>query len=59
MTVNRIRYQNYRNIEDMTLEPSPGVNVVYGENAQGKTNIVEGIWRRTRSWCGSAARSAS
>ena len=44
MTVNRIEYKNYRNIESLTLEPSDGVNVIYGENAQGKTNLMEGIW---------------
>ena len=44
MTVNRIEYKNFRNIEALTLEPSDGVNVIYGENAQGKTNLIEGIW---------------
>ena len=44
MTVNSIFYQNFRNIEKMTLEPVEGVNVIFGENAQGKTNLVEGIW---------------
>lgn len=44
MTVNRIEYKNFRNIESLTLEPAEGVNVIYGENAQGKTNLMEGIW---------------
>ncbi|MBQ6119965.1 MAG: DNA replication/repair protein RecF [Clostridia bacterium] len=44
MTVNRIEYKNFRNIEALTLEPAEGVNVIYGENAQGKTNLLEGIW---------------
>ncbi len=44
MTLNRIEYKNFRNIETLTLEPSDGVNVIYGENAQGKTNLIEGIW---------------
>ena len=26
------------------MEPSPGVNILYGENAQGKTNILESIY---------------
>ena len=44
MTVNRIEYKNFRNIEELTLEPAQEVNVIYGENAQGKTNLLEGIW---------------
>ena len=44
MTVRRIEYKNFRNIALLTLEPSDGVNIVYGENAQGKTNLLEGIW---------------
>ena len=44
MTVDRIEYRHFRNIEEMTLEPDGGVNVIYGENAQGKTNLLEGIW---------------
>ena len=44
MTVNRIEYKNFRTIEALTLEPAEGVNVIYGENAQGKTNLLEGIW---------------
>ena len=44
MTVRRIEYKDFRNIALLTLEPSEGVNIVYGENAQGKTNLLEGIW---------------
>ena len=35
---------NFRNISSVILEANNGVNVIYGENAQGKTNILEGIW---------------
>lgn len=35
---------NFRNIEHMELEPVNGVNVIYGENGHGKTNIIESIW---------------
>ena len=44
MTVTEISYQNFRNLETCTLTPSDGVNIIYGENAQGKTNLLEGIW---------------
>lgn len=44
MFLKSVELKNYRNIENLSLQPSPGVNVIYGENAQGKTNILEGIW---------------
>ena len=44
MTVTEISYRNFRNLETCTLAPSDGVNIIYGENAQGKTNLLEGIW---------------
>ena len=44
MTVDSIKTENFRNIESMELIPEKGVNVIYGENAQGKTNILESIW---------------
>lgn len=44
MRINSLELQNYRNIKSMKLEPSDGVNIIYGENAQGKTNIIEGLW---------------
>lgn len=28
----------------MTISPYPGINVIWGDNAQGKTNILEGIY---------------
>ena len=44
MYVTKLRYENYRNLENGEISPSPGMNVIYGENAQGKTNLLEGIW---------------
>ena len=44
MKLNKINYVNFRNLSPVTLEPNDGVNIIYGENAQGKTNILEGIW---------------
>lgn len=36
--------KNYRNIDEAVIEPINGVNVIYGENGHGKTNIIESIW---------------
>ena len=44
MRVNSIELNNFRNISSVFLESDSGVNVIYGENAQGKTNIIEAIW---------------
>lgn len=44
MICNSISYKNFRNIEDETLQLSPSVNVIRGENAQGKSNMLEGIY---------------
>lgn len=44
MRVERIRYRGFRNIKDQTIELSDGVSVLCGENAQGKTNALEGIY---------------
>lgn len=44
MTVEKIKYKGFRNIEDQTLLFDKGVNILFGENAQGKTNALEGIY---------------
>lgn len=44
MICKRSFYRQFRNIEDQTIEFSPGINVIYGENAEGKTNAIEGIY---------------
>ena len=44
MVCKRISYRNYRNIQQAEILPSEGVNVFIGDNAQGKTNALEGIY---------------
>lgn len=44
MIANRVSYRNFRNIEDADIELSEGVNVLIGNNAEGKTNALEGIY---------------
>ena len=43
MKLRRIALDGFRNYTDFTAEFSPGVNVIWGENAQGKTNLLEAI----------------
>lgn len=44
MIVTELRFENYRNLKNNTVIPAENVNVIYGENAQGKTNLIEAIW---------------
>lgn len=44
MNIENHIIKNFRNIEYMELEPVNGINVIYGENGHGKTNIIESIW---------------
>ena len=44
MNIKSSEFINFRNIAEERIEFSPGVNVIYGENAQGKTHILEGIY---------------
>ncbi|MBU6452487.1 MAG: DNA replication and repair protein RecF [Cyanobacteria bacterium REEB67] len=43
MQVNQVTVKNFRNYQSATLELSPGRNILIGENAQGKTNLLEAI----------------
>ena len=44
MRVESLKFRNFRNIEEIALDNFSGMNVICGENAQGKTNFLEGIW---------------
>jgi len=44
MIAKRVSYRDFRNIKDADIELMPGVNVLIGNNAQGKTNALEGIY---------------
>lgn len=41
MYIKTLKAENFRNYEGLELELSPGTNVFYGNNAQGKTNLLE------------------
>lgn len=44
MRVNSLLTSCFRNSDRIFIEPDSGVNVIYGKNAQGKTNLLESIW---------------
>ena len=43
MNLNKIILRNFRNYEELGLEFDPGVNLIVGDNAQGKTNLLEAV----------------
>lgn len=44
MIIESIELKNYRNYDELHMEFSPGTNILYGNNAQGKTNILEALY---------------
>ena len=44
MIIKSLELQNFRNYEELKIEFSSGTNILYGLNAQGKTNILEAIY---------------
>jgi len=44
MYLEKIYIKNFRNIENESLNPSVGINLLFGNNAQGKTNFLEAIY---------------
>ena len=43
MRLDRIQLQDFRNYRELDLDFAPGVNLIVGDNAQGKTNLLEAI----------------
>ena len=44
MRVGQLTGEGFRNLVSVNFEPDMGVNIICGENAQGKTNLLEAIW---------------
>ncbi len=44
MYIEDLELENYRNYKDLTISFENNVNVILGENAQGKTNVMESIY---------------
>ncbi|MBR5666654.1 MAG: DNA replication/repair protein RecF [Lachnospiraceae bacterium] len=44
MIIKKLQLSNFRNYEGLTIEFSEGVNLLYGDNAKGKTNILEAVF---------------
>ncbi|WP_304508831.1 DNA replication/repair protein RecF [Anaerotignum sp.] len=44
MQISEVSLQGFRNLEQLHIKPSEGINVFYGKNAQGKTNFLESLY---------------
>lgn len=44
MHITEVSLQNFRNLAQLNIVPSEGINVIYGSNAQGKTNFLESLY---------------
>ncbi len=44
MYITEVSLQGFRNLAQLKIEPSRGINVIYGSNAQGKTNFLESLY---------------
>ena len=44
MIIKSLELSNFRNYESLHLDFSEGTNIFYGDNAQGKTNILESLY---------------
>ena len=44
MYISKIYLKNFRNYEEQEISLEKGINIFYGDNAQGKTNIIESVF---------------
>jgi len=44
LRVERLELKNFRNYAYQSIEFGDGINILYGENAQGKTNVLEALY---------------
>ena len=54
MIIRKIALNGFRNYEFETVEFAPGTNVISGQNAQGKTNLLEAVYMLS---CGRSFRT--
>lgn len=44
MYIKNLKLSNFRNYDNLSIDFDNGINILYGDNAQGKTNILEAIY---------------
>ena len=58
MIINSFFADGYKNLSEVSITPDPCMNIFCGDNAQGKTNLIEAVWLMTgcRSFRGTRDR---
>lgn len=44
MYIKKLKLENYRNYNNEEILFDKNINIIYGNNAQGKTNLIEAIY---------------
>ena len=44
MYIESLQLKNFRNYESLDIQFDQGTNILYGDNAQGKTNVLEAMY---------------
>lgn len=44
MFITGLKIDGFKNLKNAAIEPHPKLNIFFGDNAQGKTNLIEAIW---------------
>ena len=44
MKITSLSCSGFKNLKDIDIRPHEAMNILMGENAQGKTNLIEAIW---------------
>ena len=44
MVIKKLNLKGFRNFEELEFFPDDNMNVIFGDNAEGKTNLLEAIW---------------
>ncbi|MCH5194602.1 MAG: DNA replication/repair protein RecF [Oscillospiraceae bacterium] len=44
MIINSLKVNGYKNLDGVEIKLDPKMNIICGENAQGKTNLIEAVW---------------
>lgn len=47
MYIRRITVSGFKNLKEVDIFPGKNFNIIYGQNAQGKTNLLEALWIST------------
>lgn len=43
MIIENLKLHDFRNYEELNLTPHPGINILFGQNGSGKTNLLEAV----------------